>query len=61
MEFKRANFPACDMRESVEDKLLSTELTRGIRSCMVGRDVPKGSPRYVNGMVPIVHPKIEAI
>ena len=61
MELRRANFPAWDMSESVEDKLLSTELTRGMKSCMVGRDVPKGSPRYVNSMVPIVHPNVEAI
>ena len=61
VELSKVNFPACDMRESVEERLLSIEQTSGMKSWIVGRDVPKGRPRYVKGMEPIEHPKIEAI
>ena len=57
----KVSFPAYDMSESVEDKFLSMELTSGIKSWIVGREVPKGSPRYVKGIEPIEHPKIEAM
>ena len=55
------SFPAYDMSESVEERFHSTVLTRGIKSRSVGREVPRGRPRYVKGIDPIEHPKIEAI
>ena len=61
MVLSNVRFPAYNMSESLEERFHSTLLTRGIKSRSVGREVPRGRPRYVKGMDPIEHPKIEAI
>ena len=55
IEFMRASFPAYDIRDIAAVMFLSALQTRGAKSWTVGRVVPKGRPRYVNGMDPIVH------
>lgn len=46
---------------SVEESLLSVELTNGMKSWIKGQALPMGSPRYVNGIVPTEQPKMDAI
>ena len=59
-EFIRASFPAYDIRDIAAVMFLSALQTSGARSSTVGRVVPRGSPRYVNGMEPTVQPNSSA-
>ena len=58
--FRRESLDPYDIRDNVEVSLLSILQTMGIRSWTEGFEVPSGNPRYVNGILPIVHPKIAA-
>ena len=58
--FNSESLAPYDIIVKVEVSLRSTELTVGIRSWMEGLLVPRGRPRYVNGMLPILHSKILA-
>ena len=57
-ELSRVSFPPYDIMLRVAVSLLSMEQTRGMRSRTDGRVVPSGSPKYVKGIFPTVHPKI---
>jgi len=47
-------------REIRTDSLFSILVIIGEKSCKVGFVVPRGRPRYVNGIVPTAHPKVLA-
>ena len=57
-ELTNVRFDPRSSSAAAEESLRSTEATRGMRSVTVGRVVPMGNPRYVNGMVPIAQSKI---
>ena len=61
IELIKANLPACDMRVMAAVILLSALHTKGVMSRTQGRVGPRGSPRYVNGILAWVHPKRAAI
>ena len=56
-EFTKVSFDPRSRSEAAEESLRSIDATSGMRSVIVGLVVPMGNPRYVNGMVPIAHPK----
>ena len=55
---RRDNLEPYDIIDRVDVSLLSILQTIGIRSCTEGLEVPRGKPRYVKGIFPILHPKI---
>ena len=59
--FSSESLEPYDIIDSVEVSLLSMLQTIGIRSWIEGLDVPRGSPRYMKGIFPIVQPTICAI
>ena len=59
-EFTRESFPAYDIKDIAAMIFLSALQINGVRSCTEGQVVPKGSPRYVNGMEPTEQPKRSA-
>jgi hypothetical protein len=52
IEFTMNNFPPIVKNIAVLTNLLSTLLTRGRHSCIVGLELPKGRPKYVKGNEP---------
>lgn len=61
VEFRSVSFLAYDIIAMVEVRHHSVRQTSGMRSWMVGLVVPSRSPRYVKGIVPMVHPKMFAM
>ena len=61
IELIKANLPPCDMRVMAAVILLSALHTKGVMSRTEGRVVPRGNPRYVNGMLAYMHSKRAAI
>ena len=57
-EFTNLSFDLRSSKATAEESFRSSDATRGMRAVTVGLVVPIGSPRYVNGMDPITHPKI---
>ena len=58
--FNKESLAPYDIMDRVEVNLCSTEQTNDIRSSIEGLLVPRGRPRYVNGMLPILHSKMLA-
>ena len=56
--FTSVNFDPRSKSESAVESLHSTDATSGIRSATIGLAVPMGMPKYVKGMMPMVHPKM---
>ena len=50
------SFPPYDIIAMVEVRRCSALQTSGMRSRIVGLEVPRGSPRYVNGIDPTKQP-----
>lgn len=59
-EFRRVSLLPWLSMHSDEESFRSELSTTGMRSVIDGRVDPMGSPRYVNGMVPISHCQIFA-
>lgn len=59
-ELTICNFPAWERKREVLTNLLSHLVTSGRKSSILGLVSPRGSPRYVNGRLPIEHPKVAA-
>lgn len=60
-EFSNESFPAWDIRDMVAVIFLSVRHTRGRRSWTIGHVIPRRSPRYVNRIFPMTHPKVFAM
>ena len=60
IEFMRESFPAYGIKDIAVVMFLSALQTRGAKSWTDGRVVPRGRPRYVNGMEPTVEPNRSA-
>lgn len=56
-EFIRDSLPVYDIRDMAEVMFLFALHTRGVISCTDGLVVPRGSPKYVKGMVATLQPK----
>jgi hypothetical protein len=59
-EFNRVSLPVYDIRDDIPDNFLSILETVGMRSATDGLVVPNGNPRYANGSVSTLHPKMLA-
>lgn len=60
-ELISASLPAYDISNIVVVIFHLALPTNGVSSWTVGLVVPRGSPKYVNGMVAVVQPKIAAM
>jgi hypothetical protein len=59
-ELSKVSLLVYDMRDEMPDSFLSSLDTSGIKSATEGLVVPKGKPRYVNGRLSTLHPKMFA-
>jgi hypothetical protein len=60
-ELINETFPLYDISMNVAETLLSILSTKGIKSWTEGLVVPRGNPRYVNGMEAIFQPRDSAM
>jgi hypothetical protein len=59
-EFSKVSRLVYDMSDEMPDSFLSSLDTRGIKSTTEGLVVPNGRPRYVNGRLSTLQPKMLA-
>ena len=57
-ELRSCNLPPWERNYELAVSLLSMQSTKGMKSAILGLVVPTGKPRYVNGKVPTLQPKI---
>jgi hypothetical protein len=59
-ELSKVSRPVYDMSDEIPDGFLSSLDTRAIKSATEGLVVPNGRPRYVNGRLSTLQPKMLA-
>jgi hypothetical protein len=59
-KFSSVNLPVYDISDEIPDNFLSSLDTMGIKSATDGLVVPNERPRYVNGRLSVLRPKMVA-